>query len=287
MAFVILFFLIICVAVAANDLKLRVIAEQANVHLNPNFNSATLTTAPKGALLESTHKAGDWYVVILPPDDRGYKRQGFIHMDAVEVVEGEEEMQAAPPPPPPPPVEAEPPPQYSPPRETYYVTYEKLFSGFITKFGWMYRPDAGGFGQSWIAGLNLDIGLSRNIALGIELMPAFRSYSDPDIQIIPIMGFVNLKAGFSMGDLVRPLGFMTPYAGAGAGMDATYTIVDFEGETHTNFSTQMAYHIFLGLQLNLGALKLIGEYQWARVSDPNVDPNFWRHYLLFGFRFGR
>ena len=288
----IVFTLTLSTGVASNALKLRVIVEQANVHLNPNLDSATLTSVPKGALLESTHKVGEWFIIILPPDDRGYTRQGYIHTDMVEVIDGEEEIPAAPPQPPPPPptpppVAVEQPRQYEPPTESYGVTYEKLFSGFVTKFGWLRSPDPGGMDKGWIVGLNYDIGLSRNFALGIEIMPAYRNYSEIDLQIFPIMGFVNLKAGFNMGDLVKPLGFMNPYAGVGAGLDAAYTRISFEGESFTNFSTLMAYHIFLGLQLKLGSIKLIGEYQWVRVSDPNVNPNFWRHYLLFGFRFGR
>ena len=283
----IIFCLTVCTAAAISQLKLRVISEHANVNLNPNQNSAILTSVPKGVLLEATYKAGEWYVVILPPDDRGYKRQGYIHTDTVEVIDGEEQIQAAPPPPPPPPVVVEQPQQYEPPMTQPGITSQKLFSGFVTKFGWLRSPDPGGIDKGWIVGLNYDIGLSRNFALGIELMPAYRSYSEIDMQIFPIMGFINLKAGINMGDLVRPLGFISPYAGVGAGLDAAYTLVSFEGESFTNFSTRAAYHIFMGLQLNLGALKLIGEYQWARVSDPHVDPNFWRHYLLFGFRFGR
>jgi len=239
--------------------------------------------------LESILREDEWYVVILPPDDKGFKQIGYIRADLVKVVEvaGETPVQAAPPPPPPPPNAAEPPPEYPHQLETYAATYEKLFSGIITKFGWLWRPDSGGIGQSWIAGVNIDIGLSRNIALGIELMPAYRSYSDPDLQIFPIQGYVNLKAGFNMGDVVRALGFMSPYAGAGGGLEAAYATASFQGTNSSNFSTQPAYHVFMGLQLKLGSLKLIGEYQWTRISDASVEPNFWRHYLLFGFRFGR
>lgn len=268
------FLLILGTASAADTQILRVISEQANVYLKPDLGSSVLMIVPMGAFLESTQRENEWYVVILPADDQGFTRQGYIRAEVVEAVEGQKERAAVL-------------PQESPQPEIYIARREKLFSGFMIKFGWMRSPDPGGFDKSWIGGLNFDIGLSHSLALGIELMPSYRNYSDIDLHIIPIMGFINLKTGFNLGGLVKPLGFMNPYTGVGAGVDASYTLVEFEGESYSNFSTKFAYHIFLGLQLNFGGLKIIGEYQLVQAPDANVNPNFWRHYLLFGLRLGR
>lgn len=274
LALTVLFILMSGAVPAADALKLRVIAEQANVHLKSNRDSDVLATVPNGAFLESIQREEGWYIVVLPADDKGFKHIGYIRSEEVEVVQGREEVQ-------------EDFSQDFSPSEPHVGGPKKLFSGFLIKFGWMRSPDAGGLAHSWVTGLNFDIGLGRHLALGIEIMPAYRNYSEIDLQVFPVLGFVNLKAGFNAGDLVRPLGFMSPYAGVGPGLEAAYNIAGLEGESFTQFSTHFAYHIFMGLQLNLGAVLLMGEYQWVRVSDPYVDPDFWRHYLLVGLRFRR
>lgn len=281
-----LFFLVYCTASAADTYILRIIAEQADIRINPDHRSEIIAKVPKGSLVEAGAREGEWFFVTLPRDESGYTSQGFIHEDVVEMIITRKEQAAAPPPSPH--KETIRQPVYSQQPAAYpFPSSPHLFSGFVTKFGWMYKPDAGGIGDTWVVGFNYDIGLHRNFAMGIELLPSYHSYSDLDMHVIPVLGFINLKAGLNLGDLTKLLGFISPYAGAGGGLEAAYTVVSLDGETFTDFSTRGAYHLFIGLQLKFGTLRLIGEYQWIRVSDPNIDPNYWRHFLLVGFRFGR
>lgn len=281
-----LFLPALCSASAANTYILRIIAEQADVRLNPDHSSEIIAKVPKGALVEASAKEDEWFSVTLPRDESGFTHQGYIHEGVVEMIIIREDQPATPPPPPPKETIQQP-VYYQQPAAYPFSPSPNLFSGFVTKFGWMYKPDAGGIGDTWVVGFNYDIGLHRNFALGIELLPSYRSYSDLEMHVIPILGFINLKAGLNLGDFIKPLGFIWPYAGAGGGLEAAYTIVSLDDETFTDFSTSGAYHIFIGIQLKFGTLKLIGEYQWIRVSDPNIDPNYWQHFLLFGFRFGK
>jgi hypothetical protein len=149
----------------------------------------------------------------------------------------------------------------------------------------MASPDAGGFGKSWLLSLGFDLGLSRNFSFGLELQPAYRSYPDIDLTIIPIMGFANVKIGENLGRLIPFLKFLDVVGGAGIGLEASYARTQFEDQTYTNFRTLLAFHILLGGEIDLKSVRLLLDYQLARISDPNVTPNFWRHFILFGLRF--
>jgi hypothetical protein len=149
----------------------------------------------------------------------------------------------------------------------------------------MFSPDAGGLSKSWLSSFGYDFGLSRNFSLGIELQPSYRSYPDIDLTILPIMGFVNGKIGENAGRLIPFMRFLNAVAGIGFGLQGTYAKTTFEGQTYTNFKTLFAFHLMLGGEIDLKSLRLLLDYQLTRISDPNVDPNSWRHYILFGIRF--
>jgi len=293
----ILFFLHFCfVCTFAPSLSgqvkiIKVIVGSANVRLKPDFNSQVITTIPSGTLLEPTAKTGEWYQISVSPDEKGAVITGYIHQSTVQEIQTTAKPAAETPPtakaPQLAPVQREPkeiePP--APPKYRPEVSGGSLFSGFFIKLGWMVSPDAGGFGKSWLSSVGFDFGLSRNFSLGLELQPAYRSYPDIDLTIIPIMGFANVKVGENAGRLIPFMKFLDVVGGAGIGLEASYAKTIFDGKTYTNFRTLLAFHIMLGGEIELKSLRLLLDYQLARISDPNVSPNFWRHYLLFGLRF--
>jgi len=70
--------------VSASETKVRVAVDAADIRLNPDMAGTVITTVPLGAVLEVKDKKGDWFEINLPPDDRGFVRQGFIHASLVE-----------------------------------------------------------------------------------------------------------------------------------------------------------------------------------------------------------
>jgi len=66
-------FLLPDVAQAANT-KLRVTVSMANIRTKPTTASEALTQVTKGTVLNSDLQEGNWYRVILPPDDKGVVR---------------------------------------------------------------------------------------------------------------------------------------------------------------------------------------------------------------------
>jgi len=71
----------------AAKLKLRIKVAKANIRLKPTTESAVISQAPLGAILESEDKIGNWYKINLPPDVRGVVVSGYIHQSIVEVLE--------------------------------------------------------------------------------------------------------------------------------------------------------------------------------------------------------
>ncbi|NIM90112.1 MAG: outer membrane beta-barrel protein [Candidatus Aminicenantes bacterium] len=70
----------------AQDLKLRVILEKAEIHLRPDTNSSVLGESLLGTILESDMQTGEWFRVVLPADEKGFRLTGFIQSIAVEVI---------------------------------------------------------------------------------------------------------------------------------------------------------------------------------------------------------
>jgi hypothetical protein len=269
---------------------IKVIVGSANVRLKPDFNSQVITRIPLGTLLEPTSKTGEWYQISVSPDETGAVVTGYIHQSTVQEVQTTAKPETETPPakaPPPVPVQREPqeiakpvPPRYRPD-----VSGGSLFSGFFVRLGWLNSPPAGGFSKSWLSSVGFDLGLSRNFSFGLELQPAYRSYPEIDLTIIPIMGFANVKVGENAGRLIPFMKFLDVVGGAGIGLEGSYAKTIFDGTTYTTFRTLLAFHIMLGGEIELKSLRLLLDYQLTRISDPNVSPNFWRHFILFGFRF--
>ena len=78
------------------DINLRVVAEQANIRLEPDIASIIIRQLSRGTILESTGKEGEWYAVKLFPKE-GPPVSGYVHESLVVVIE------------PPPPVTERPP----------------------------------------------------------------------------------------------------------------------------------------------------------------------------------
>jgi len=70
----------------AQNLKLRITVEKAKIHLMPDAGSTVLSVFRRGEVLESDKQIGEWFRVILPPDEEGSILTGFVHSSAVEVI---------------------------------------------------------------------------------------------------------------------------------------------------------------------------------------------------------
>ena len=97
------FALVICLSLVlllpgitqAENLKLRITVKQAKIHIRPDARSLVLSISRLGSVLESDKKIGNWFRVILPPDDKGTQLTGFVHINAVEVIIEKPEKQPA------------------------------------------------------------------------------------------------------------------------------------------------------------------------------------------------
>jgi|GEM_PF-1076343 len=269
----------------------KVVVDMANVRLTPSLQGQVIGQLQTGTLLEAQEKSGEWYLVNLPPDEQGYVVSGYIHQSMVQVISTIDRAQpAATPKPVETPAQPQPPARETAAYETarterWSPPAEKIFSGVFLKFGWLRSPDPGSFSNAWLASIGFDLGLGRNVGLGLEIQPATRSYSELDLAIIPVMAFGNLKAGLNLGQFLSFLRFLNLYGGVGAGVEVSYTKTTYEDETFMDFKSMFAHHLFFGTEIDLGSIRLIADYQLAKVSDPSVDPDSYRHYLLFGIRF--
>jgi hypothetical protein len=67
-------------------IKLKVVAEQANIRLEPDIASIIVRQVSQGTFLESTGKEGQWYAVRLSPIE-GISVSGYVHESLVELIE--------------------------------------------------------------------------------------------------------------------------------------------------------------------------------------------------------
>jgi hypothetical protein len=82
---------------AAQQLKIRVKAENASLRLKAEFKSQVLMIAPKGAVFDVLEQTGEWYLVKYTPEDSPYEIAGYLHMSEVEVLTQEQPALQRPP----------------------------------------------------------------------------------------------------------------------------------------------------------------------------------------------
>ena len=70
--------------------KLEVATEQANIREKPDIGSTIIRQVPRGTILESTKKIGEWYLVRLKVEEDRLLL-GYVHESLVLRVETEEE----------------------------------------------------------------------------------------------------------------------------------------------------------------------------------------------------
>lgn len=66
--------------------EVQVIVSKANIRLKPDLNSSVITQVKIGTILKIKSKREDWYEVILPSENDGFERRGYIHKNIVELI---------------------------------------------------------------------------------------------------------------------------------------------------------------------------------------------------------
>lgn len=257
---------------------LKVKVPVVNVYTEPDSYSTVVKQIPGGTLLEAVSKLDNWYEIVVT-DDMGSSVSAYIQASVVEVISVQERE-----------------PGVEDIRESYeevpsyYPEPGRVPSGFFLKFGVIDK----GYGD-WIGSLGYDLRIMKNLSVGVEVMPTSYSFSDVEFQVdfetflmdqftMLIRSFLNVKGGTSL-DVIKPqMDFINIYGGLGGGLEADYTKNTIEQNTSSRLTFNPALHIFVGIELQAKFVNLIFEYQLIRVLDPDVDPDNWIGYLIFGIR---
>ena len=72
---------------AAAD-AIRITAPGAAIRLSPAESAAVISTPLVGSIFEVSASEGEWYTILMPPDDQGLRRYGYIQRRFVELVPG-------------------------------------------------------------------------------------------------------------------------------------------------------------------------------------------------------
>ncbi len=67
--------------------KVKISVEGANIRLEPNAESPVASTMSRGTVLDSYEKTGEWFRVVIGPDEKGFSLIGYLHSSDVEVIE--------------------------------------------------------------------------------------------------------------------------------------------------------------------------------------------------------
>lgn len=67
--------------------KIQVMLEKTNVRAEPDFISEIIHQVQLGISLQAVGKAGEWYLVNLPPDEEGIIISGYIHQSFVQEIQ--------------------------------------------------------------------------------------------------------------------------------------------------------------------------------------------------------
>ena len=89
-----------------------------------------------------------------------------------------------------------------------------------------------------------------------------------------------------MGILLEKLKFLTVYLGGGPGVSLSYLHTDYQGVTGSQFDVMFAWHIVYGLEVGLGKMNIVVEFQSNKVINPDADPSTQSsRCFLIGLRF--
>ena len=78
---------------SAEQMKIQVTSEKANVHLWPDAKSQIIGHIPPGIILYAKYKEGDWYKVHFRPSEGAVMKSGFIHQDDIKTLEAKKKSQ--------------------------------------------------------------------------------------------------------------------------------------------------------------------------------------------------
>lgn len=67
--------------------KVQVLLEKTNIRAEPDFTSEVIHQVQLGISLQAVGKAGEWYLVNLPPDEEGLIISGYIHQSFVQEIQ--------------------------------------------------------------------------------------------------------------------------------------------------------------------------------------------------------
>jgi len=67
--------------------KIQVILEKTNIRAEPDFISEVIHQVQLGISVQAVGKAGEWYLVNLPPDEEGLIISGYIHQSFVQEIQ--------------------------------------------------------------------------------------------------------------------------------------------------------------------------------------------------------
>jgi hypothetical protein len=67
--------------------NIQVILEKTNIRAEPDFISEVIHQVQLGISLQAVGKAGEWYLVNLPPDEEGLIISGYIHQSFVQEIQ--------------------------------------------------------------------------------------------------------------------------------------------------------------------------------------------------------
>lgn len=67
--------------------QIQVLLEKTNIRAEPDFTSEVILQVQLGISLRAVGKAGEWYLVNLPPDEEGLIISGYIHQSFVQEIQ--------------------------------------------------------------------------------------------------------------------------------------------------------------------------------------------------------
>lgn len=147
----------------AENIKVKVIVDDANIRLKPDLTSQIVAQVPLGSILQAQGKKGEWYLVNLPADEKGFVVSGYIHQSIVQPMV--ESYQAAP--------QVQQPAQQSAPPQVQQPTYAPAGveiepkSGIGVRAGYsMLSEDL--YGGGLMYGANFSIGINKFLAVEIS-----------------------------------------------------------------------------------------------------------------------